>query len=118
MRPGSAGWVARPHTVALGRAGSDKRSHVWPASFERSTVPVSPVVVSPHPAKSTCGSSGFTARPRAYGSGHLVFTPIGGHDSPRSALQNTSPFVLPPPPAPPLPPTPTSSTPTSPHPPP
>ena len=94
MRLASAGWVARPHIVALGRTGSGKLSHVCPLSLERSTAPVSPVVVSPHPANSTRGSSVFTTMPREYGNGHFAFTPIGAHVSPRSALQNTSPFVL------------------------
>src|SRR5262249_45836566 len=65
IRPGSAGFVAKPQMVELGRTGRGKTSQLSPPSRERSTAPVSPVVVSPQPANSTRGSSGFTAMPRA-----------------------------------------------------
>src|SRR5215472_11653968 len=65
MRLASAGCVARPHIVALGWPGSGRISQVSPKSVVRSTCPFSPVVVSPHPAKSTSGSSALTAIPRA-----------------------------------------------------
>src|SRR5713101_6429971 len=53
MRSGSAGCVARPHTVAFGWVGSFNTSQVSPKFAVRSTSPVSPVVVSPQPANST-----------------------------------------------------------------
>src|SRR4029077_3549156 len=65
MRLASAGCVARPHMVALGWVGSGRISQVSPKFVVRSTCPFSPVVVSPHPANSTPGSSALTIRPRA-----------------------------------------------------
>src|SRR5205085_11473469 len=60
MRLALAGCVARPHIVALGWVGSGRISQVSPKSVVRRTRPVSPVVVSPHPANSTPGSSVLT----------------------------------------------------------
>src|SRR5580704_11167709 len=65
MRLASAGCVARPHTVALGWVGSGRISQVCPKSVVRSTCPFSPVVVSPHPANNTPGSSALTTMLRA-----------------------------------------------------
>src|SRR5262245_28148321 len=62
---GVGGMRRQAHTVALGWVGSGRISQVSPTSVVRSTCPFSPVVVSPHPANSTPGSSALTMMPRA-----------------------------------------------------
>ena len=94
MQSGSAGLPAIPQIVPLASFGRRRVSQVSPNVVERRTWPFSPVVIWPHPAYSTLGSSALTSIPRAYGSGHLSRMPMARQESPSFSLTKNSLAVL------------------------